>query len=98
LIDGITLELQKEKEDKIQEGHQEILEEVETHLEDVHVKHNAIISNAGVIKYKEKRIDDAIVFENKIDEMHVQSEGKPSNVKLYRHSYYQERFQGRHEG
>ena len=33
LIDGITLQLQKEKEDKIQEGQQKILEEVELHLD-----------------------------------------------------------------
>jgi hypothetical protein len=29
LIDGVTLQFQKEKEDKIQEGHQKILKEVE---------------------------------------------------------------------
>jgi hypothetical protein len=29
--------------------------------------------------------------------MGVQSEGKPSNVKPYRHPHYQERFQGRQE-
>jgi hypothetical protein len=28
-------------------------------------------------------IEDSIVVEKKIDEMHVQSEGRPSNVKLY---------------
>jgi hypothetical protein len=30
--DGVTLHLQKEKEYKIQEGHQKILEEFELHL------------------------------------------------------------------
>jgi hypothetical protein len=94
----VTLQLQKEKEDKIQEGHQKILEEVEIHLEDVHAKYNGIISKDKVIKDQENRIEDAIFSEKKIDEMHVQSEGKPSNVKLYRHPHYQERFQGRKEG
>jgi hypothetical protein len=98
LINGVTLQLQKEKEDKIQEGHQKILEEVELHLEDVHAKYDGIISKARVIKDQAKRIEDSIVSEKKIDEMHVQSEGKPSNVKPYRHPHYQERFQGRQEG
>jgi hypothetical protein len=39
-------------------------------------------------------IDDSIVVEKKIDEMHVRSEGIPSNVKPYRQSHYQETFQG----
>jgi hypothetical protein len=43
-------------------------------------------------------VEDSIVTEKKIDEMHVQSDGRPSNVKLYRHPYYQETFQGRKEG
>jgi hypothetical protein len=77
LIDGVTLQLQKEKEENIQEGHQKILEEVERHLEDVHAKYDHIISKDRVIKDQEKRIEDAIVYENKIDEMHVKSEGKP---------------------
>jgi hypothetical protein len=64
----VTLQLQKEKYDKIQEGHQKILEEVELHLEDVHAKYVSIISKDRVIKDQEKRIDDAIVSENKIDE------------------------------
>jgi hypothetical protein len=45
LIDGVTLQLQKEKEDKIQEGHHKILDlEVERyHLEsNVHVSKNKI--------------------------------------------------------
>jgi hypothetical protein len=71
LIDGITLYLQKEKEDKIQQGHQKILEEVELHLEDVHAKYDGIISKSRVIKYQEKRIKYFIIFENKVDEMHV---------------------------
>jgi hypothetical protein len=98
LINGVTLHLQKEKEDKIQEGHQKILEEVELHLEDVHAKYDGIISKARVIKDQAKRIEDAIVSEKKIDEMHVKGEGKPSNVKPYRHPHYQEKFQRRQEG
>jgi hypothetical protein len=43
-------------------------------------------------------IEDSIFVENKIDEMHVQSEGRPSNVKPYQHPHYQETFQGRQEG
>jgi hypothetical protein len=98
LINGVTLQLQKEKEDKIQEGHQKILEEVELHLEDVHVKYDGIISKDREIKDQTMRIEDSIVSKKNIDEMHVQSEGKLSNVKPYRHPHYQERFQGRQEG
>jgi hypothetical protein len=43
-------------------------------------------------------IENFIVTEKNIDEMHVQSEGRPSNVKPYRHPHYQETFQGRQEG
>jgi hypothetical protein len=43
-------------------------------------------------------IEDSIVTRNKIDEMHVQSEGRPLNVKPYRHPHYQEKFQGIQEG
>jgi arginine/glutamate-rich protein 1 len=49
LIDGATLQLQKEK-DKIQEGQQKILELVELHLDDVHAKYDGIISKGRVIK------------------------------------------------
>jgi chromosome segregation ATPase len=97
LIDGITLQLQKEKEDKIQEGHQKILEEVELHLENVHVKYNGIISKARVIKDQAKRIEDVIVSGKKTDVMGVQNEGKPSHVKPYRHPHFQGSFQGRQE-
>jgi arginine/glutamate-rich protein 1 len=38
LINRVTLQLQKDKEDKIQEGREKILEEIELHLEDVHAK------------------------------------------------------------
>jgi arginine/glutamate-rich protein 1 len=83
LINGVTLQFQKEKEDKIQ-GHQKIHEEFELYLEDVHAKYDGIISMARVIKDQRKRIEDAIVSELKIrNEMHVQSEDKPSNLKLY---------------
>jgi DNA repair exonuclease SbcCD ATPase subunit len=98
LLDGITLQLQKKKENKIQEGQQNILEEAELHIEDVHAKYDGIISKAGVIKDKAKMIDDSIVVEKKMDEMHVHSERRPSSVKPYRHSHYQETFQGRQEG
>ena len=52
LIDGVTLQLQKEKEYKIQEGHQKMIEEVEIHLENVHVKYDFIIFKAREIKEK----------------------------------------------
>jgi hypothetical protein len=97
LVNGVTLQLQKEKEDKIQEGHHKILEEFEVHLEDVHVKYDGIISNTRVIKDQARRIEDSLVSKKNIDEMGVQSEGKSSNVKPYRHPHYQERFQGRQE-
>jgi hypothetical protein len=79
----VTLQLQKEKQNKIQEGHQKILEEVELHLEDVHAKYDGIISKARIIKDQAKRRDDSIVCEKKIDEMGVQNEEKPSNEKPY---------------
>jgi hypothetical protein len=71
LMENITIQLQKEKEDKIQEGHQKILKEVELHLEDVHVKYDGIISKARVIKDQAKRIEDSIVSEKKMDDMGV---------------------------
>jgi hypothetical protein len=49
----------------------------------VHAKSDGIISKDRVIKYQAKMIKDVIVFENNIDEMGVQSEEKPSNVKPY---------------
>jgi L-rhamnose mutarotase len=79
----ITLQLQKEKEDKIQERHQKILEEVELHLKDVHVKYDGILSKDRVIKYQAKRIEDSNVSENNIYEMGVKSEGKLENMKPY---------------
>jgi hypothetical protein len=60
-LDGMTLQIQKEKEDKIHEGQQKILEEVELHLEDVHAKYDGIISKARVIKDQAKMIEDSIV-------------------------------------
>jgi len=77
LINGVALQLQKDKEENIHEGQHKILEEVELHLEDVHVKYDRIISKDRVIKDQAKRIEDEIVYEKKIDEMHVKSEGKP---------------------
>jgi hypothetical protein len=80
---GRQCSFKRKKEDNIQEGHQNILEEVELHLEDVHAKYDGIISKARVIEYQAKRIEDSIFFENKIDEMGVLSEEKMSNVKPY---------------
>jgi hypothetical protein len=60
LINRVTLQLQKEKEDKIQEVHWKILEEIEFHLEDVHAKYDGIISKPRVIKYQAKMIEDVI--------------------------------------
>jgi hypothetical protein len=71
LINWVTLQLQKEKEDNIQEGHQKILEKVELHLKDVHVKDDGIISKDRIIKDQEKRIEDVIFSKNNIDEMSV---------------------------
>jgi hypothetical protein len=98
LIDGVTCQLQKEKQDKIQEVQQKILEEFEFHLEYVHAKYDGTISKARLIKRQANMIEDDIVFEKKIDEMGVQSDEKPSNVKPYQYSHYQERFPGRKEG
>jgi arginine/glutamate-rich protein 1 len=63
LIDQVTLQLQKKKEDKIQECQHKILEEVELHLEDVHAKYDGIRSKDGLIKYQDKRIEDVIISE-----------------------------------
>jgi len=70
-IDGVTLQLQKKKEDNIQEVHLKILEEVELNLEDVYAKYDGIISKSILIKGQAKRIKDAIVSKNKKDEMDV---------------------------
>ena len=42
-------------------------------------------------------IEDSIVSENNLDEMHMQSKEKSSKVEPYRHPHYQETFQGRQE-
>jgi hypothetical protein len=81
LIDGVTLQIQKEKEDKIQEGQKKILEEFELHLEHVHVKYDGIISKDRLIKYQTMMIKDVIVSEKNIDETCVQNKEKPPNVK-----------------
>jgi hypothetical protein len=60
-INGVTLQLQKENEEKIREGHRKILEEVEIRLKDVHAKYDGIISKARVIKDQEKWIEYSIV-------------------------------------
>jgi hypothetical protein len=60
LIDANALQLQKK-----------ILEEVELHLENIQVRYNSSISKARVIKDKEKKIEDSIVFGKKIDVMGV---------------------------
>ena len=49
-MDGITLQLQKEKENIILEDHHKILQEVELTLEDVHLKYDGIILKAKMIK------------------------------------------------
>jgi hypothetical protein len=87
LINGVAMQLTKEIQYKIQEGHQKILEKIELLLEDVHAKYDGIISKDRVIKDKEKRIEDYIVSEKNIYEMNVQSEGKSSNVKPYLHPH-----------
>lgn len=83
MIDGITLQLHKEKEYKFQDCHQNILNEVELHLEDLHVKYDGIISKDKLIKYQEKKIEDSIIFEKNKNQIFTHNEGKPSNVKRY---------------
>ena len=61
LMDGITLQFQKEKEDKIQ-GHYKILEEVEHQLENIKVKFEGIIAKKDSIEDQPQRIDDANVY------------------------------------
>jgi hypothetical protein len=68
-INGVIVQLQKEKEDNIQ-GHQKSFEEVKL-LDDVYVKYEGIISKARIIKSQEKRIEYVIIFEKKIDGMSV---------------------------
>jgi predicted peroxiredoxin len=80
-LDKNTLQLQNEKEDKIQESHQKILEEVELQLENVHAKYDGIISKDRVIRDQENMIEDVIVFRKKKYVMGVQNEGKPLLVK-----------------
>jgi hypothetical protein len=60
-----------------------MLEEVELHLEDIHVKYDGTITKAREIKDQAKRKGYSIVSKKKIYEIGVQSEGKPSNVKPY---------------
>jgi hypothetical protein len=87
---NITIQLQKEKEGKIQKGHQKI-------LEDEHVKYDGIISKANIIRDQAWRIEHTIVSEKKIDDMDVQNEGKPSKARQYRHPNHQESLQERQE-
>jgi len=60
----------------------------------VNGKYEGIFSKARVTQKQEKKIEDSIIYENKTDEIGVQSDGKPLNVKPYRHAHYQEIFQG----
>jgi hypothetical protein len=60
----------------------------------VNRKYEGIFSKARVIQKQEKKIEDSIIYENKTDEIGVQSDGKPLNVKPYQHAHYQEIFQG----
>ena len=79
-LDGITLQLQQEKEDMIQEGRQKILEEIELQLEDIHVKYDGIISKAISIKIKHRGYKVAFyLIKKKIDDMGMQNGGKSSN-------------------
>jgi len=47
---GIIQQLHKEMEEKIQEGHMEILKDIYPQLEDIHVKYDEIISKVRLIK------------------------------------------------
>ena len=82
-MENITIQLQKEKEDKIQEGQQKILEEVELQLEDVRAKYDRIISKARVIKEQAQKIEDGIASKNKIVDIVVQTERNPSKENPY---------------
>jgi hypothetical protein len=62
------------------------------------LKYDGIISKDRTIKEKERKIEDSIVSENNIEEMHMKNEEKMSKVEPYRHPHYQETFQGREEG
>jgi hypothetical protein len=73
LINGVTFQFQKEKEDKIQEGQHKIHEQVELHLVDVHAKYDGIISKDRIIKEQSRKIEDSIIYENNIQEMHMQN-------------------------
>ena len=72
LMDGVTLQFQKEKEDKNLEGHWKLFEEFEFYLEDVHAKYEGIISKVREIKDQAHMVEDAIIFEKKINYMDVQ--------------------------
>jgi len=61
-MDIITLQLQKEKEEKIK-VHQKYLKKFELHPKDVWVKYNGIITKARVIKDQAHRLEDVIVLE-----------------------------------
>ena len=51
-MSGITLHLQKERQDNILEGHYKILEAVELQIEDAYAKYKVIISKMRLIKYQ----------------------------------------------
>ena len=82
-MDGIALQLQKEKEENIQEGQQKILEEVELQLEVVHVKYDGIISKARENKDQPQRLDHIIVSVKRDGHMSVYNRGKLSKVEPY---------------
>ena len=48
-----------------------MLEEVELHAKDVHLKYDSIISKTKIFKYQAQMIEDVIIFENKIVNMGV---------------------------
>lgn len=89
-LDGITLQLQQEKEDMIQEGRQKILEEIELQLEDIHVKYDGIISKAISIKIKHRGYKVAFyLIKKKLMIWACRMEGN-HQMKPYRHLCYQE--------
>jgi hypothetical protein len=50
-----------EKEDRLQEGHQKILEKFELHIEDVHAKYDGILSKGRKIKDNVRKKEESII-------------------------------------
>ena len=89
LMVGITLQIQKEKEYKIYEGHHKILE-VELQLKEVHVKYNSLKEIS--IKDKAQRIQDSIVLERNTHDIFFHNGESPSNMKWYQHPHLLRKF------